>query len=69
MAHPLLRLREKLNLTQHELSRAAHVGQSNISHYECGSRYPVVKTAIKLIRFAKSKGMTILLHEFYEDLK
>lgn len=69
MTHPLTKLRTKLNMTQHQLADACGVGQANISTYENGTRLPIVTTAFKFIHYAKTKHITILLHEFYEDLR
>lgn len=67
MINPILRLRQKLNLTQHELSRVTGIPQGTLANWEKGRRHPLIRRAFSLIEFAKSKGITIDIHELYLD--
>ena len=69
MTNPILKLRQHLALTQHDLADNLGIAQPNIAHYESGTRHPIVATAFKIMDFAKKHGMDIKLHEFYEDLR
>ena len=69
MTNPILKLRQHLAFTQHELADVLGLPQANIAHYEVGTRHPLVGTAFKVIEFAKKHGIEIKLHEFYEDLR
>jgi DNA-binding XRE family transcriptional regulator len=69
MTNPILRLRQKLKLTQHELSKLTGIPQGTLANWEKGNRHPMIQRAFKLIEFAKSKGVIIDIHDIYTDMK
>ena len=69
MTNPFLKIRKELNITRDELSAMAKIPQGSLSHYERGTRHPLVAIAFKVIKFAAKHGIEIKLHEFYEDLR
>lgn len=63
--HPILRLRQHLDLTQRELSELTGVCQHLISYYERWHKRPLGKNAMKFIVFANRVNFPLSLDEFY----
>ncbi|MFP3638135.1 helix-turn-helix transcriptional regulator [Paraburkholderia sp. SIMBA_054] len=58
-------IRAALSVSQHELSRAMHVGQSTISQYENDGCDPSLDAAKRLIEFASGRGLRLTLDQVY----
>lgn len=61
----LKEIRTKLNLPQRQLALAIKITPQLWCNYEKGKRVPSLKTWLKIIEFAKSKGIDI----DFDDMK
>lgn len=61
----LKHLRSELCLSQRALANILGITRTAISNYECGSRYPDLKIAYKILDLAATKGITLSLEDIY----
>jgi transcriptional regulator with XRE-family HTH domain len=63
--NPLTDLRKRLKLSQAELGLAIGVGQSVVSMYERGDCQMGVDKALKLVAFARARGVKVKMESLY----
>jgi DNA-binding XRE family transcriptional regulator len=60
-------LRELFCLTQEEMGEIMEVSASAISHYEAGKRDPRISAIMRLVKYARSRGVLRSVEYFFEE--
>lgn len=63
--NPILQLRKRLKVSQHDLGAAIGVTQSAVSQFEKGISIPSPETVRRLIEFSKTKGIAVSFESIY----
>jgi putative transcriptional regulator len=66
--NPIRQLRKRLKVSQTELGKEIGVTQSAISQFENGSSIPSPDTVLKIIAFAKRRGVNVSFDSIYSQI-
>jgi DNA-binding XRE family transcriptional regulator len=66
MINKLLKLREKIGLSQNKIAKLLGLHQGSVSKLESGVHYPSIETAKKYIEIATKRGIKLKLSDIYK---